>query len=164
MTGTPLRAFYPLALVAAFLLTLAPLTTSDARSMYRWVDDQGNVHFSDQRPSGSDAEVMGDEPRMGPGEEEAPATEDATADGADEEERQRQQERYDQRMQEHDEQREAAEARNREMCERIRQELAQLEQGGRFRAPNEDGELEYLSEEQRQERMANQQRLIEEKC
>ncbi len=165
MTGTPLRAFYPLALAAALLLTLAPLTTSDARSMYRWVDEHGNVHYSDQRPSGREADRVGDEPRMAPGQEEPPATADTgTEEDTSEEERQRQQQRYEQRMQEHEEQRQDAEARNREMCEQIRQELARLEQGGRLRAPGEDGQLHYLSEEQRQERIANQQRILEERC
>ncbi len=162
MKAAPLRAFYPLALAAALLLALAPLTAVDASSMYRWVDNHGNVHFSDQRPSGRDAERVGSERHMGPAQAEEPPAEQAGTN--DDQDRRQQQERYEQRMQEQEAQREQAETHNRELCERIQQEQARLQQGGRFRAPGEDGEPRFLSEEQRQERITNNQRMLEERC
>lgn len=163
MIATAPRAFLSLTLATTLILALVWLTTADARGMYRWVDEQGNVHFSDQRPSGRDAERVGSERRMGPeAADETPAQE--TTDDTEDEQRRQQQERYEQQMQENEKQREAADEHNRQLCERIEQELARLQQGGRFRAPGQSGDPEYLSDEQIQERIANNQRLLEEKC
>lgn len=154
-----------LPVLAALLLTLAPLAPADAGNMYRWVDEHGNVHYSDQRPSGRDSERVGSEPRMST--ENQPANEEATGEAADseEEERERQQERFEEHQAEQQERREQAIEQRREQCRQLEEQLARLQQGGRFRTPTgEDGQLEYMSEEQVQERIDSTRQMLEQEC
>lgn len=149
--------------LAALLLALAPLAPADAAT-YRWVDEHGNVHYSDQRPSGRDAERVGSETRMPAGEQPEEET-SGQADDSEDEERERQQERFEEHQAEQQELREEALEQRRQQCQQLEQDLARLQQGGRFRAPGgEDGELEYMSEEQVQERIDNTRQMLEQEC
>jgi hypothetical protein len=51
---------YTVVLMTAFMITATDASASD--NVYRWVDENGNVHFSDQAPGKTKAEVVDIQP------------------------------------------------------------------------------------------------------
>ena len=55
--------FYLAILMATFMISATDAMAAD--SVYRWVDEDGNVHFSDQPPGNTDSEVIDIKPSQG---------------------------------------------------------------------------------------------------
>ncbi|MAR92027.1 MAG: hypothetical protein CML06_14265 [Pseudomonadales bacterium] len=136
------RVFMLLGAVATPLLLVANVAVA---GVYRWVDESGQVHFSDQAPPQVRAERL-----------DIPPAEPAT--GAPEEsaaERLQRQKRLVNMLEEERLAREQAKAeqlaRAREQalhCERFRNRLSYLERYNRFYDENEDGTRDYLTDEE----------------
>lgn len=127
-----------------------------AAEIYKWVDEQGQVHYGQSPPADQQAETVKGPPGV-------------DTEGA----RKALQERRD-KLKELDEQRaerkkaameaeQQAQAR-KERCNAARESLAQLRTQNRVQYINEDGERAFLSEEQRQQRLDEAQKAVEESC
>jgi hypothetical protein len=141
-------------------LALATLLAAAAAhgQVYRWVDEQGKVHYGERPPSGAKAKAVDEKPAPPPG---APAPK-ASPDAA-------QQERDFQRRRMEREQREAREQKAaekaRQQCERERTRLAQLRNVRRIQSGvDEKGNLRYLSDAERADAIASQEAAVGRAC
>lgn len=139
---------------ALALLILAP-TPSLSAGVYKWVDADGKVHFTDKPPPEVEAESV----RTNTTRDEHTAerlkqyTEQASENAA---------KRAEAKAAAAAEQaRKKAEA---EKCEASRKELADLQRGNRQQFVNADGEREYVGEERRQQWMATARENIKKLC
>lgn len=144
---------------AAVFITLmaAVLTATAAETMYRWVDADGSVYYSDQPPPADARETKNLNQRLPisePGDEEESASE--TNSYAEKEAEF--QERRKQRAAADAEAAKEAEtaALSKQNCDLARADVEAVTNppGGRLRERNADGELVYMSEEQLEERRA----------
>ena len=152
------------------LIALALLAATSAYcEVYKWVDPDGTVHYSDQAPPGA---IKEQSPgiKSGTSGSEAPGTEKAAPKAAgpktyieqDAEFRKRQVEAAEKRVKE---EKALADAKERQQnCERARASLLALQSGVRTIRFNEKGEREYLDDNQRQQEMASAQKTADSWC
>ncbi|MET0681117.1 MAG: DUF4124 domain-containing protein [Burkholderiales bacterium] len=139
---------------------LAVLFTAMAAhaQVYRWVDEQGKVHYGERPPRSAKATPVEDKLAAPPGTAAPKAAPDAS-----------QQERDFQRRRMEREQKEAREQKAAEkakqQCERERTRLAQLRNVRRISAgADEKGNLRYLSEGERADAIAAQEAAVARAC
>jgi hypothetical protein len=127
-----------LRLLPLFLFLLIP---SSFAEVYRWVDSNGRVQYSDQAPAGTDAKTVGAKPAAG---SENAATVKSYAD-KDQEFRKRQVEGAEKAKKQAavDEEVKA----KQQNCTQSRAQLATAEAGGRIARMNDKGEREYLDDQ-----------------
>lgn len=140
---------------AVALLALAAAVAVQAQ-VYRWVDEQGKVHYGERPPGGAKASPVEDRIATPPG------TVKPKADTA-------QQERDFQRRQMEREQKEAREQRSAEKskqaCERERSRLATLRSARRVTAGVDDkGDRRYLSDAERADSIRTQEDAVARAC
>ncbi len=143
--------------VTGFCLSCA-LGVAGAGDVYRWLDEQGRVHFGDRPPEGQTVTKL----RLHPGPE---------SQGAPEADRSQARERllryYDERRAE---QREAAARARQEQearevrCAEARRRLGQYEAAGRIFVTGEDGQRHFLSGEERDQLIARLRAEISRWC
>ncbi len=133
------------------LLALAIGNSSQAAQIYKWVDAQGVTHFDAQPPAGQAAQQI-NTAQPPPGS--APTPPQGDVDGA------AQQRAIDKKVKK---QIATEEARRKENCTMLRTNLAQLQNNPRVREQVE-GETRRLSEDQRQDRISETQKAIEDFC
>jgi len=143
-------------MMIATSLLLAISTTAMAGQIYRWVDAQGVTHFGAQPPYGQQATPINTSappPLSGeaPDSEEAEAVESEGDPAQAEIDRKVKQELA------------AQEASRKKYCEDVRTNLAQLQNNPRVRV-EVDGEVRRLSEKERQQRISDALKGIEEHC
>lgn len=127
-------------------------------AMYKWIDENGVTHYTQYPPPDRKVDVVAPPP---------PPAEDPQ--GA--------QKKLESLLQKQDEQRKAAatateeqtktstEAKQREArCQTARKNLAALTTGGRKRVVGPDGVATFLAEEDRQAKIAEAKKTIEESC
>ncbi|MEN8107889.1 MAG: DUF4124 domain-containing protein [Pseudomonadota bacterium] len=143
----------------ALLITLLlAAISSHAGGIYKWVDDKGQVHYSQTAPANVEAEVMQDAP---------PPADDPNAVRGD---LQRQLEAYDERRAEQDEafaeQKKKAEITSirKKNCETARKNLANLHQGGNKAYMTPEGEVVRLTDDERAKRIATAKQNIKDNC
>ena len=150
------------AAVLISLLGIAVLVaqTSPAGEIYKWTDENGNVHYED-RPSGA------------PSEERVLLTSRPTNPAAVEAQRASVTERRDSLAEtraaaaemEQAEEQQRAEAREREeRCATYRQRLERFVQSRRLYREDENGERVYLNDEEMREARQKVQQQVEEYC
>ncbi|XQE66391.1 DUF4124 domain-containing protein [Pseudomonas sp. P3C3] len=137
-------------LACSVLLTLS--TGATAGQIYKWVDAQGNVHFGSQPPEGQEAASVNpniSQPKTPlakpPAAEERTDDKQKTADDKVKGDVARQ------------------EAEREKFCEATRYNLAQLKNNPRLRVEIQ-GETRRLTEEERQQRIAESEASIKENC
>ncbi|WP_252274569.1 DUF4124 domain-containing protein [Pseudomonas subflava] len=139
-------------MILACSVLLALSTGASAGQIYKWVDDQGKVHFGSQPPEGQAAATVNpniSQPKAPPQKPVATPTEgDKKQDALDEKVRQ------DVAKQE---------AERKKFCETTRTNLAQLRNNPRVRV-EENGEMRRLTEEERQARITESEKAIVENC
>ena len=141
-----------------FLLAFTTAAQSGEGKIYKWTDDNGEVHYTQQPPQGRES-VTVRRPPPPPGNPDA-----------EREELQQEVETMDEQQQEQAERVKDAEQwsriqqARRKNCETARRNLAELNQGGikRYRLPN--GDVVRLDEQERQKRIAETNKQIEENC
>lgn len=146
-----------------FLLALAALSLAAAPAgaeMYRWIDEQGKVQYSDQPPpakakSGTKLNISN--------QPAAPAaTAEKSAKDKELEFRKRQTDAADadakQKKAEEEKQTRAAN------CDSARKNLRSLEESGRIFTYDEKGERTYMSDAEREKNIANARKAVAEWC
>jgi hypothetical protein len=132
---------------------------AESQNMYKWTDDQGEVHYSQFPPPGHKAEKM-KAPPPAPG----PST---NAGGNDLQEPGDATKKQDEKQaqEENDAKRKAAlEEMRKKNCEIARQNLVNLQRGGNVRYKGPNGEVIRLTEEDRQKRIEDANTHIKENC
>jgi len=131
-----------------------------ANEIYKWVDEDGNIHYED-RPSGAAAERL------------VALSYKRTDDGAVQKRvdafEERQAARQEARSAADAEAQEAADAEaeaeaNRQKCENYRAQLQTMQDALRLYRDGADGEREYLDDTQREEASARARELIAKYC
>lgn len=134
------------ALTAYLLLALSPLST--AGQIYKWVDAQGVTHFDAQPPQDREAAKIVLPTAPSAPTQKAKPTEDAEQQVIDTKVKKQVAEQ---------------ETKRKAYCENVRTGLAQLRNNPRV-SENIDGERRRLTEEQRQTRIGEIQKSIEQNC
>ena len=148
-----------LLLVLGLLGATAPLQQLAAKDVYKWVNDAGEVQYT-QMPPPQGTEVVEVKPPPAPADSPA-----AINSGLEE-----QVEAMDERMQDRETaaKKSALEAEiervSKQNCETARKNLAELQQGGIKRYQTGDGKVIRLTEEDRQQRIAEANGQIQEFC
>ena len=140
--------------LALGLVLSAPL---QADEIYKWVDEEGVTHYLQQPPPSGDAARIGVD---SPPEEELERERLVEATGERLEAR-----REERREAERQARTNAAEREQREQrCADLRASLGKLTENRRLLVPDGEGNVRRLPEEERQERVAERRRQIEEQC
>lgn len=134
-------------------LLLALSATAMAGQVYKWVDDQGRTHFGSQPPEGQSATSINT--AVPPAKPATPPPSLTTqTEGEKEQEAIDKKVRQDVAKQE---------AERKQFCQTVRTNLAQLQNNPRLRA-EVGGETRRLTEEERQARIAENEKSIRENC
>lgn len=140
-------------LIVAGSLLLAMSSSVTAAQIYKWVDAQGTTHFGAQPPAGQMAETLS---RVA-----APPKPTTQPTAAEQDENPDAQQRdIDRKVKQ---QVASQEAERKRYCETLRTNLAQLENNPRVRV-EENGEVRRVTEDERQERIAETRQKIGENC
>ncbi len=137
-------------LIASALIVLMS-TPVMAAQVYKWVDAQGVTHFGAQPPEGQQATSVNT--TIAPAPAAIPAK--LPQVGVDEE-----QQAIDEKVKKEVA---AKEAERKQYCEKMRTNLAQLENNPRLRE-EVNGEARRLGEDERQKRIAEAKKAIAENC
>lgn len=138
-------------MILATALTLAVGTaTGQAAQIYKWVDAQGVTHFDAQPPAGQSAQEIDIQKPVAP-----PTAAPATRPDANQE-----QQAIDTKVKK---QVAADAAKRKAYCDRQRTNLAQLQNNPRVRE-EVNGEYRRFTEEERQARIAEVKRSIDDTC
>ena len=126
--------------------------------VYRWVDEQGKVHYGERPPTGAKASPVQDKLAAPPG---APAPK--AAPDASQQERDFQRRQIERQEKEANEQKAAARAKAE--CERQRSRLAQLRTARRVVVGVDDkGDTRYMSDAERTDAIASQEGAVARAC
>jgi hypothetical protein len=142
---------------------------------YKWVDESGRVHYSDQPPTTStNSKVIGPTPKTKGSAETGGNTEpSSTAESSESGEPKTTAEREAELKKKQKAGKEAAEKAdkdlasknaNQENCDRAQLSLKGLQSGMRIKTLDASGQQTYLDDEQRQQRIERTQKDIEKLC
>jgi hypothetical protein len=137
-------------LAATLTLALGP-ATGRAAQVYKWVDAQGVTHFDAQPPAGQATQTI---------DTGQPVSAPAAAPPQDQGDGAREQEAVDARVKK---QVAAQQAQLKEACDEQRTNLAQLQNNPRVRQ-EVDGEFRRFTEEERQARIAETKKYLDDQC
>jgi hypothetical protein len=153
-------------LVLMLGLAATAIAQEGSREMYRWTDENGVVHFTDQKPMGQDVTVI-DIPASTPqpqtktqfpqGEGPAVRPQNSTETLSPAEQRREEMEKRRAEILE-------ARAKNEKICAEKRDEVARLEPNRRVFFTNDQGEVERMDDVVRTDRVAAAKAYIEENC
>lgn len=154
-------------LITIILLTLTPILAQAA--IYKWVDEQGNVQYSSEKPKDAEAEKVRvtTQPPVDrstyrrPGQDEAKAEGDTKPDAKDAKD--------DKTKTPAEKRKEAAKKAEsdklkKEMCDEARQNLAAIENSARVRIEDDKGEVRYMEEKEVDSRKKSEQERINKYC
>ena len=156
-TAGEARRSLSLGILISGLLAFTLCQTPAAAGVYRWVDEQGNVHYGDRPPSKKDSTEL--EVKSTP----APAPEDAAR-------RAKTQRLLDaiaterERKEQATAKAEADQAKQEHNCRRARRQVEFYERANTVFRQDTDGERHYLSETERTEVLAKAKRMVSKWC
>lgn len=150
------------------LIGFAAQLPSSAQQLYRWVDENGRVQYSDRPPppgASSQSQVkkkpLATTPTPAPSQnQQAPAAKSYAEQEA--EFRKRQVEKAEREAKEEQEKQAAADRKRR--CDQARSHLAGLQAGGRVARYNAAGEREFLDDKGLAEELVRTQKAVAELC
>jgi hypothetical protein len=158
LTRSRLAVAYFTTLVAIAFLSFAPLGAS-AGPIYKWVDKNGTVTFGAEPPESTPAQPVTVDTYV-------PPTPDATADKPDG--------KNTGNTDKNDKKKaaktqkpakpEMSAAQRRSLCQQARNDLAALQAHGQIRQKDANGNISYLSDQQKQNRINNDNRDIQQYC
>ncbi|SFK47825.1 DUF4124 domain-containing protein [Methylophaga sulfidovorans] len=142
----------------SLIILSATLSSTASADIYKWVDDQGQVHYSQQAPESAPAELIKTPPP--PSVDPAQAQREVDALIA----QQKAAEQEKQQAQQQAEQQAAQEAELEKQCQDAKDALTayQNHPGGRFY--DEDGNLQRIKEEDRQQKIQELSNNIKQHC
>ncbi|HSS47233.1 MAG TPA: DUF4124 domain-containing protein [Burkholderiales bacterium] len=157
--------------VPSLIVLLLLSAVASAAGVYKWVDSDGTVHYSDQPPPGAVKEQnLDNKSGTPPASSGASGTENAAPKAAgpktyieqNAEFRKRQVEAEEKRAKE---EKALAEAKERQQnCERARSSLESLQSGQRVTKYNEKGERAYLDDNERAQEIVSAQKAVDSWC
>jgi hypothetical protein len=158
VTGWPGAVVF-ITLMAAFL------TATAAGNMYRWVDADGNVYYSDQPPPADARDAKNLNERLPISEPDAESESESDAYAEKEAEFQERQKQNAEAEAEAAREAETA-ALSKQSCDQARAdvELVNNPPGGRLRERNAEGVLVYMTEEQLAQRRAEANDAVSKWC
>jgi len=144
-----------------FVSLLTLFCTTSFAGIYKWTDAEGNVHYSQQRPRDTSSEKM-NVPQHAPTDTSTykrPALQSNDSENknaADDK----------QKSDEPEEVKETKAEKKRRLaeCEQVRQNLATMESRGRVRSKDKDGNTRYLSQQEKEDRMASSRKKLAKYC
>lgn len=146
------------------LLTLAADATGQ---VYRWVDENGVVHYGDRAPQGVEATLVGVKPNTVPISRPEPAASDAEGAAEAEGEAAESLSYAEQRRRERAERRQEQEKAARERqanCDAMRSRKAFLEPSPRVLVEDEDGTTRRLDDDERLRLLSEANAYLAENC
>ncbi len=148
------------------VIVIALLPWLMGAAVYRWVDENGVVNYSQLEPEGVDAELVSSDTGARQRSSSTPAQAPAQTLPADGEQTlTEQQQKMLADLQAAEQERQAEIARVREAnCQEARDVLGRLTSRGRIRIAGEDGEERAMPEEERQRRIDEAQRAVAANC
>jgi len=152
--------------LARRLLILGLLPWLMGAAVYRWVDEDGVVNYSQLKPEGVDAELVSDTGERQRGRDRStPARPSAQTPPEDQQTLTESQQRMLSELQAAEQERQAEIARVREAnCQEARDVLQRLSSRGRIRVVGDDGQERMMPEEERQRRIDEAQRAVAANC
>jgi len=131
--------------------------------IYKWTDAEGNVHYGQQRPTDTSSEKMqvpqhtpvNKSTYMRPGQKSADAKAGSEPDDA-----------ANKKTDKPEEVKETKAEKKQRLadCEKVRKNLATMKSNGRIRSKDKDGNIRYLSDEEKQARMNKSNKTLEKHC
>jgi Domain of unknown function (DUF4124) len=158
MILVPFRVLLPGVLGAL----LALVTPAHAQQLYKWVDSNGRVQYSDRKPPDGGKqvqEVHGAVSSIGSQGGGAGGKSPAELDKDFQKRHQEQAEAQQKQQQAGAEQKQRSES-----CDAARRNLAALQSGVRIQRYNENGEISYLDDAGRPQEIARSQQLVQQNC
>ena len=159
ITGIAMKHALIIALTAVILLPASLL----AGEIYRWTDEAGNTHYSENPPPDVDARPMSIQTR-------SPKPENISQEPAQEPDRRQQQSAPDSgdesesaASDQEQKDQEAIERLRQRNCEKAKEALKMLEQNARVQV-EENGERRYLSPEEKEAERKRYEKAREENC
>jgi hypothetical protein len=136
-------------------LLLAALPLAAGAQAYRWVDEKGQVHYTQTPPPGKNAQPVGPPPPPAASPNQDAINQSLEADRTAQPARQAEAARTAQ-----------AQAQMEQQCRQAREQLAYMDEktSRRLGTTDEQGNVSRVTEEQFQERRAELQRVISERC
>jgi hypothetical protein len=147
-----------LPVICALLVFAASSPAADRQNMYKWTDDQGEVHYTQFPPPGRKTEKMQPPP---PPAESPDASENDLQKQLDTMEQQK--DKQLQEIKDADQRAEIQKIRKKN-CETAHRNMINLERGGNVRYMGPDGKVIRLTEEDRQKRIDEANAQIKENC
>lgn len=146
---------------AAVLVLLSCLSMSAQAGLNKWVDENGNVHYSDSPPM--DAKVESVRNVSGKGQESAPV--DYSSKSYSQREAELNKARQEKKAASEKSAREAAQQQERKQnCAGARENLRALESGTRLVTYDENGEKRFLDDADRAKRLNSAREAVKANC
>ncbi|HEX2667034.1 MAG TPA: DUF4124 domain-containing protein [Gammaproteobacteria bacterium] len=131
---------------------------ASADQVYKWVDKDGHVHFSQTPPAGTGVQAQTVDVKPPPPDPTGLAnSQNLQQQIAD---KKKAEQKDPQRAQEEEEQKQ----QQKERCDELRERLNVLNAGGRATTVDSKGNVNYLSDEERDKKMAEIEGQIEKSC
>lgn len=138
-------------------LLLAVGASPALAGMYKWVDEQGATHYSQNPPPGGKAQAIKPPPTPADSEAAVKRLEAQRQEGQKRREASQQDARESQKNT-------ASQAIREESCRMARQNLSTLEANSRVAIQDANGNMKRLTEEERQAQLAEARKQAEEYC
>ena len=133
-----------------FMFTLGAVQAG----VYKWVDEDGQIHFGDQPQKSAERVKV----------HKGPEIDAATQKRIDELNNFNDDEKEDDLDAEAQKKAETLRAQYKEYCEKTRERLATLERGGRLYEVDQAGERTYLTDESRQDKINSAKQDLKDNC
>ena len=128
-----------------------------AAGVYKWVDEDGVVHYSDKKPDHQSSQQLNVRTAPAPGAQDRPSAQEQNKALTDKQEveKLRQQQATETAQ---------AEARQSERCDAVKKNLETLSTTARIREKGDNGELRYLTPEEILDRKKQSQSILDNEC
>lgn len=155
-------------LTCQLIFSLSIIFTSSLcfAGIYKWVDEQGNTHYGQQRPKGAPVQKM-DVQMHAPRDASSykqPGQKDPDADPENPEDPDAKNKATDAEKNKEPPESAAAKKNRLAACAQARKKLTTMQNAGRVRSRDKDGNIKYLSEEQKSAQMKTTRDLIAKRC
>lgn len=139
------------------IFTMSLIFSSAEAALYKWVDEDGNTHYTQQKPPG---DIEGEEIKPLPRIETKGAQEQLEEDQKHLEDSRKKREDLAKEKQEE----ESNKAIKKSNCELGKDKMTRLVTSPRVNKVDEDGTVTRVSEEERQEKIKQAQEMIDKNC
>ncbi len=140
-----------------FILSLIFFSFNSATAaVYKWVDDKGNVHYSEQRPLDNSAEKL----RI----DKAPPPSSSSYKKPSLKTKEDDKNKSDETKTADNDNNGMSAKEKQDQCDQARKDLALMESTGRLRVKDKDGNVSYMSEEDKAARIKRNQDRIKQYC